>query len=46
MKVTMQLTLADLVRTLRWQAMELIEEAAEKASRAQKQSPPPRDDKS
>jgi hypothetical protein len=28
MKITMQLTIADLIRTLRWQAIELAEEVA------------------
>ncbi len=29
MKITMELTVADLIRTLRWQAIELAEQAAD-----------------
>lgn len=46
MKITMQLTVTDLIRTLRWQAMELAEDAAEKSSKVRKQPAPQRDDQS
>ncbi len=43
MKISMQLTVSDLIRTLRWQAMELAEQAIEKAKI---QPEPKKDDKS
>ncbi|EJN01413.1 hypothetical protein [Phyllobacterium sp. YR531] len=34
MKIAMKLTLTDLIRTLRWQAMEVAEQAVERTNKA------------
>ncbi len=35
MKITMQMTVADLIQTLRWQAIELAEDAAARTEKDQ-----------
>jgi len=41
MKITMQMTVADLIRTLRWQAMELAEQVAEERAHPARNVPKP-----